>query len=129
MPSSGDGLNSTSVVFSYFWSAGATAVQITHEALDPAILAPFVRPRPTTERALYVVSVIVMSLFGVAIFFYAQLSWLYLVALSVLMAWILTSAKNLGENRTPEKLKSTYMIIMTSICFYWLVVAVFVWIK
>jgi hypothetical protein len=51
------------------------------------------------------------------------------VALTILMVWILTSAKNLGENRSREKLESAYKIIMTSISFYWLLVAVFVWIK
>ena len=112
-----------------FGAAGATAAQITHEGLDPTIPALFVRPRPTTERELYVVSVIVMFFFGVAIYVYAQLSRLYLVALTILMVWIVTPAKKLGENRSSEKLESAYKIIMTSISFYWLLVAVFVWIK
>ena len=37
-----------------FVAAVATANAITHEGLDPTIPALFVRPRPTTEMALYV---------------------------------------------------------------------------
>jgi 4-hydroxybenzoate polyprenyltransferase len=112
-----------------FVAAAATANAITHEGLDPTIPALFVRPRPTTERALYVVSVIVMFLFGVAIYFYEQLSWLFVVALAVLMALILTQAKNLGDNRSREKLETAFKISGTSVLIYWLLVAVFIWIK
>jgi hypothetical protein len=52
------------VLLVIFWAAFATALQITQEALDPAVSALFVRPRSTTEKALYVVSVIVVFLFG-----------------------------------------------------------------
>ncbi len=112
-----------------FVVAQATANAITHEGLDPTIPALFVRPRPTTERALYIVSVIVLFLFGVAIYVYAQLSWLFVVALAVLMAWILTQAKYLGDNRSREKLENAFKISGTSIIIYWLLVAVFVWIR
>ncbi len=112
-----------------FIAAEATGNQITHEGLDPTIPALFIRPRPTTERALYVVSVIVMFLFGVAIYFYAQLSWLFVVALAVLMAWIMTLAKNLGDNRSREKLETGFKITFVAGFIYWLLVAVFVWIK
>ena len=112
------------------WSGTAgQAVQITHEGLDPAIPALFVRPHPTTERTLYVVAILVMFLVGIAIFFYAQLSSLYLVALTTLVAWILIQAKNLGEHRSREKLQSAYKIIFVSISFYFLLTAIFVWIK
>jgi 4-hydroxybenzoate polyprenyltransferase len=114
------------VIFGAGWT---TAVQITHEGLDPAIPALFVRPRPTAERTLYVVSVLVMFVVGIAIFFYAQLSPLYLVALIILVAWILIYELNLGENRSREKLESAYRIIFTSISFYSLLIAIFVWIK
>jgi len=112
-----------------FVAAAATANAITHEGLDPTIPALFVRPRPTTERALYVVSVIVMFLFGVVIYFYAQISWLFVVALAVLMAWILNQAKYLGDNRSREKLETAFKISGTSVLIYWLLVAVFIWIK
>jgi 4-hydroxybenzoate polyprenyltransferase len=62
------------VIFGAAWTA---AVQITHEGRDPEIPALFVRPRPTTERTLYVASILVMFFVGIAIFFYAQLSPLY----------------------------------------------------
>ena len=114
------------VIFGAAWTA---AVQNTHEGLDPAIPALFVRPRPTAERTPYVVSVLVMFFVGIAIFFYAQLSSLYLVALTILIVWILIYAKNLGENRSREKLESAYRIIFVSICFYFLLIAIFVWIK
>jgi 4-hydroxybenzoate polyprenyltransferase len=112
-----------------FIAAEATGNQITHEGLDPTIPALFVRPRPTTERALYVVSVIVMSFSGVAIYFYAQLSWLFVVALAVLMAWIMTLARNLGDNRSREKLETGFKITFVAGFIYWLLLAVFVWIK
>jgi 4-hydroxybenzoate polyprenyltransferase len=112
-----------------FGAAWTTAVQITHEGLDPAIPALFVRPRPTTERTLYIIAIIVMFFVGIAVFFYAQLSSLYLVVLTILIAWILILAKNLGENRSREKLESAYKVIFVSISFYFLLIAIFVWIK
>jgi len=69
-----------------------------------------------------------MFVIGIAIFFYAQLSPLYRVALTILVAWILIYAKNLGENRSREKLESAYRVIFTSISFYFLLIAIFVWI-
>jgi heme O synthase-like polyprenyltransferase len=114
------------VIFGAAWTA---AVQITHEGLDPAIPALFIRPSPTAERTLYVVSVLVMFFVGIAILFYAQLSSLYLVARTILIVWILIYAKNLGENRSREKLESAYRIIFVSISCYSLLIAIFVWIK
>jgi len=70
-----------------------------------------------------------MFVIGIAIFFYAQLSPLYRVALTILVAWILIYAKNLGENRSREKLENAYRVIFTSISFYFLLIAIFVWIK
>jgi 4-hydroxybenzoate polyprenyltransferase len=112
-----------------FGAAWTTAVQITHEGLDPAIPALVVRPGPTAEMSLYVVSILVMFFVGIAIFFYAKLSPLYLVALTALIAWILMLARNLGEDRSREKLESAYKIIFVSISFYFLLIAIFVWIK
>ncbi len=112
-----------------FGAAWTTAVQITHEGLDPSIPALFIRPRPTAERTLYVVSILTMLFVGITIFFYAQLSLLYLIALTILIAWILIQAKNLGENRSREKLERAYKIIFMSISVYFLLIAIFVWIK
>ncbi len=110
-------------------AAVGTANAITHEGLDPTIPALFIRPRPTTERALYVVSVIIMFLFGVAIYIYTQMSWLFVVALAVLMAWLLTQAKYLGDNRSREKLETAFKITGVSAFIFWLLVAIFIWIK
>lgn len=117
------------VVFVYF-AAAALAIQITHEALDPTIPALFVRPRPTIERAIYVVAVIVMFFISLWNFLYAHLSWLYLVPVTVFTVWILNNAKVLGENRSREKLESAYKIVtMYFACLFWLFTAFFVWIK
>jgi hypothetical protein len=113
-----------------FMAAAATQVQITHEGLDPTIPALFVRPRPTTERALYVVSVIITFFVGVAIYFYAQISWVFVVALAVLTALMMTPARNLGDNRSREKLEAGFKItIVTVLLIYWLLVLICVWIK
>jgi len=104
-------------------------VQITHEGLDPNIPALFIRPRPTTERALYVASVIAVFFVGVAIYLYAQLSWLFVVVLAVFTAGILTQARNLGDNRTREKLETGFKITIAGRCIFWLSMAVFVWVK
>ncbi len=99
------------------------------EALDPQVPALFVRPRPTTERALYVALVIAVFVVGVAIYAYAQLSWLFVVVLAVLTALLLTQARNLGDNRSREKLESGFRITMASVSLYWLSLTVFAWIK
>ena len=104
-------------------------VQITHEGLDPNIPALFIRPRPTTERALYVASVIAVFFVGVAIYLYAQLSWLFVVVLAVFTAVFLTQARNLGDNRTREKLETGFKITIAGRYIFWLSMAVFVWIK
>ncbi len=112
-----------------FMAVYAPMVQITHEALDPTIPALFIRPRPTTERALYVVFAIGVFVFGIAIFLYAQLSWLFVVVLAALTALLLTQARNLGDKRTREKLETGFKITIAGLAIYWLSIAVFVWIK
>jgi len=112
-----------------FLIAYQPAIQITHEGLDPNIPALFIRPRPTTERALYVASVIAVFFVGIAILLYAQLSWLFAVVLAVFTVVLLTLAKNLGENRSREKLETSFKITMAGNFIYWLGIAIFVWIK
>jgi len=104
-------------------------VQITHEGLDPNIPALFVRPRPTTERMLYVASVIAVFFVGIAILLYAQLSWLFVVVLAAFTAAFLTQARNLGDNRTREKLETGFKITIVGRYIFWLSMAVFAWIK
>jgi 4-hydroxybenzoate polyprenyltransferase len=104
-------------------------VQITHEALDPIIPALFIRPRPAVERALYVASVIAVFFVGIAILLYAQLSWLFVLVLAAFTTALLTQARNLGDNRTREKLQTGFKITILGRCIFWLSVAVFAWIK
>ena len=112
-----------------FLIAYQPAIQITHEGLDPNIPALFIRPRPTTERALYVASVIAVFFVGIAILLYAQLSWLFAVVLAVWTVVLLTLAKNLGENRSREKLETSFKVTMAGNFIYWLGIAIFVWMK
>ena len=107
-------------------------VQITHEGLDPSIPALFIRPRPTTERALYVASVIAVFFVGIAILLYAPLSWLFVVVLAVFAAAFLSQARNLGDNRTREKLQTGFKMTIVGRYVFWLSIAVFAafaWIK
>ncbi len=112
-----------------FMAVYTPVIQITHEGLDPAIPALFVRPRPTTEQALYVMFVIAVFVFGIAIYVYAQLSWFFVVVLAAFAAAILTQAKYLGDNRSREKLESSFKITIAGTAIYWLSIAAFVWIK
>ena len=116
-------------ILAILMAARTPIVQIPQEGLDPTIPALFVRPRPTTERALYVVFAIAVFFVGVAIFLYAQLSWLFVVVSAVLTAVTLTQAKNLGDNRSREKLEAGFKLETVSFSVYWLLLAVFAWIK
>ena len=107
-------------------------VQITHEGLDPTIPALFIRPRPTTERALYVASVIAVFFVGIAILLNAPLSWLFVVVLAVFAAAFLSQSRNLGDNRTREKLQKGFKMTIVGRYVFWLSIAVFAaftWIK
>jgi len=112
-----------------FLIAFQPAIQITHEGLDPNIPALFIRPRPTTERALYVASIIAVFFVGIAILLYVHLSWLFAVVLAVFTVALLPLAKNLGENRSREKLETSFKVTMASNFIYWLAIAIFVWMK
>jgi 4-hydroxybenzoate polyprenyltransferase len=107
-------------------------VQITHEGLDPTIPALFIRPRPTMERALYVASVIAVFFVGIAILLSAPLSWLFVVVLAVFAAAFLGQSRNLGDNRTREKLQKGFKMTIVGRYVFWLSIAVFAafaWIK
>ena len=116
-------------ILGILFAAWTPIVSIPQEGLDPTIPALFIRPRPTTERALYVVFAVAVFFVGVAIFLYAQLSWLFVVVLAVLTAGILTQANNLGDNRSREKLETSFKLETASFSIYWLLLAVFAWIK
>jgi hypothetical protein len=78
---------------------------------------------------LYVAFVFTLFVSGVAIFLYAQLSWLFVAVLALLTVWLLLQARNLGDNRTREKLETGFRITMASVSLYWLSLAVFAWIR
>jgi 4-hydroxybenzoate polyprenyltransferase len=116
-------------ILGILFAAWTPIIQIPQEGLDPTTPALFIRPRPTTERALYVVFTIALFFVGVAIYLYAQLSWLFVVVSAVLTAVNLTQAKYLGNNRSREKLATAFKLEAASFSIYWLLLAVFGWIK
>ncbi len=119
-------------LLSLFMVVYTPVVQITHEGLDPTIPALFIRPRPTSERALYVASVIAVFFVGIAILMNAPLSWLFVVVLAVFTAAFLTQARNLGDNRTREKLQTGFKMTIVGRYVFWLSIAIFAafaWIK
>jgi hypothetical protein len=81
------------------------------------------------ERALYVASVIAVFFVGIAILLYAQLSRLFVVVLAAFTAAFLTQARNLGDNRTREKLETGFKITIVGRYIFWLSIAVFAWIR
>ena len=120
------------LLLSLFMIVYTPVVQITHEGLDPTIPALFIRPRPTTERALYVASVIAVFFVGIAILLNAPLSWLFVVVLAVFAAAFLSQSRNLGDNRTREKLQKGFKMTIVGRYVFWLSIAVFAafaWIK
>jgi 4-hydroxybenzoate polyprenyltransferase len=116
-------------ILGILFAAWTPIVSIPQEGLDPTIPALFIRPRPTTERALYVVFAIALFFVGVAIYLYAQLSWLFVVVSAVRTAVTLTRAKDLGDNRSREKLATAFKLETASFSIYWLLLAVFAWVK
>jgi hypothetical protein len=103
--------------------------QIPQEGLDPTIPALFIRPRPTTERALYVVFAFAVFFVSVVVYLYAQISWLFVAVSAVNMAVTLTRTKDLGGNRSREKLATAFKLDAASFSINWLLLAVFAWIK
>jgi 4-hydroxybenzoate polyprenyltransferase len=116
-------------ILGILFAAWTPIVSIPQEGLDPTIPALFIRPRPTTERALYVVFAVAVFFVGVAIYLYAQLSWLFVVVSAVRTAVTLTQARNLGDKRSREKLETSFKLETASFSIYWLLLAVFAWIK
>jgi hypothetical protein len=110
-------------------ACSAACTNIVNEAFDPTIPALFVRPRPSTEKVLYVIAYVITFFTGIGIFLYAQLAWLYLAVLTVLTVWVLTFAKYLGAHRSPEMLKRAFIANFTHRAIYVLSIAVFAWIK
>jgi 4-hydroxybenzoate polyprenyltransferase len=108
---------------------GGAAVNFINESFDPAIKAFFVRPRPSMERGLFVISILAMFFVGTVIFFYAKLFWPYMLVLVALTVWGLTLVPSLGEQRSPEIAKKAFMSGGTIITVNYLCLALFYWIK
>ena len=109
--------------------AGGAAVNFINESFDPEVKAFFVRPKPSTEGGLYIISILAMFFFGAAIFFYAKLFWPYMLVLVVLTVLALTLVTSLREQRSPEMAKKAFMSWGTILTINWLSLAVFYWIK
>ena len=111
-----------------FFAIHQVAMIIAEEVADPAAKAFFVRPKPNVEKVLYAISIIAMFFIGATIFFYAKLHWLFMLVLTAITAWTLNSSKYLGEPRSLEKGKKTFMTITIYSTIYWSSLAVTAWI-
>jgi 4-hydroxybenzoate polyprenyltransferase len=98
------------------------------EAYDPTVKAFLTRPSPHGEVALFIAAVITMLLLGIVIFFLAQLHLAYVVVLSAITVWALSSAKYLAEPRSLEKGKKAFMIIANYSTIYWASLVIVAWI-
>jgi 4-hydroxybenzoate polyprenyltransferase len=107
-----------------FLAIHQVAMMIAEEVADPSAKALLVRPKPNNEMALYALSIIAMFLVGVTIFFYARLHSLYMLMLIGITIWALNSAKHLGEPRSLEKGKKTFMTITFYNIIYWTCLAI-----
>ena len=90
-------------------AAAGAALNFTNESFCPEVKALVVQPRPFVEMGLYVTCVLICFSAGTAIFFYAKLSWVYMLVMITLTVWALTSAKCFGAQRSPEMAKKAYM--------------------
>ena len=93
----------------YFGRTAGAALNFTNESFFPEVKAFVVQPRPFVEMGLYVTCVLICFSAGTAIFFYAKLSWMYMLVLIALTVWALTAAKCFGAQRSPEMAKKAYM--------------------
>ena len=98
------------------------------EAYDPTVKAFLTRPSPHGEVALFIAAVITMLLLGIVIFFLAQLHLAYVVVLSAITVWALSSAKYLAEPRSLEKGKKAFMVIANYSTIYWASLVIVAWI-
>jgi len=90
-------------------AAAGAALNFTNESFCPEVKALVVQPRPFVEMGLYVTCVLICFSAGTAIFFYAKLSWIFMLVLITLTVWALTAAKCFGAQRSPEMAKKAYM--------------------
>ena len=110
-------------------AAAGAALNFTNESFFPEVKAFVVQPRPFVEMGLYVTCVLICFSAGTAIFFYAKLSWMYMLVLIALTVWALTAAKCFGEQRSPEMAKKAYMTWAAQVAIFALNITFFSWIK
>ncbi|HXY88422.1 MAG TPA: UbiA family prenyltransferase [Candidatus Acidoferrales bacterium] len=110
-------------------AAGGAALNFTNESFFPEVKALVVQPRPYVEMGLYATCVLICFSAGTAIFFYAKLSWMYMLVLIALTMWALWTAKCLGEQRSPEMAKKAYVTWAAQVTFFILSITLFSWIK
>ena len=124
-----DRLNATPVDFRHPLCSMDTDNTNPTGRIRPHHSRPLHPARPTTERALYVMFAIALFFVGVAIYLYAHLSWLFVVVSAVFVAVNLPVAKYLGDNRSREELATAFKLGAASFSIYWLLLAVFGWLK
>jgi hypothetical protein len=81
------------------------------------------------ETGFYTTSVLIGFVAGTGIFFYAKLSWLYMLILIAITVWALTMAPCVGKQRSPAMAKRSYMMWAAQVTIYVLSLAFFYWIK
>jgi hypothetical protein len=83
-----------------------------------------VKLSPEKESSLYAISVVLMLIIGTAIYFIANLHWIYMVVLIGLIAFSLVSAIPMLKNPTSvENAKKAGMAIVNYNIVYWLALA------
>jgi UbiA prenyltransferase family len=110
-------------------AAAGAALNFTNESFCPEVKALVVQPKPFVEMGLYVTCVLICFSAGTAIFFYAKLSWIFMLVLITLTMWALTAVKCFGAQRSPEKAKKAYMTWAAQVTIFTLSITFFIWIK
>ncbi len=119
-----------------FWLAiaiyvvGMVALIIVNEIPDTENPFLFIKLQPRTEMIVYVVSVIIMFFLGIAIFFYAELSMLYLLILGAITLWAFPVVKYFEKTLSMETLKKTgFLRVGIYLLIYLSSIAIFLWLK
>jgi heme O synthase-like polyprenyltransferase len=110
-------------------AAAGAALNFTSESFFFEVKAFVVRPAPLVEMALYATSVLICFFAGMAIFFYAELPWIFMLILMVVTIWALTTVRCLGKQRSPAMAKKAYMTWAAQVTILALSVMLFSWIK
>jgi small-conductance mechanosensitive channel len=108
--------------------AGGAALNLTNASfyLNKSPLCP---TQPFLETGLHITFVLISFVIGTVIFFYAKLSWLYMLILIALTIWALITARLFGEQKSPETAKRAYMAWAAQVAIYILSLVLFYSIK